>query len=186
MGDLLASSFDRLRSAIIAIIRHEVRHTDYFAQYPARVLSQSSDLRTVDVVPDSDRVPAQRQVKLRTGIPGVDVKLATGSRVIVAWENGDPQRIFAALAEADPKPLEIIVRAATKVTISSPDVRLADGDRPVACVGDIVEVITPATAVLPVGIVLTSPSGTVTGTIAIQPIVAVGQIMRGQTAVKAP
>lgn len=88
---------DRLGASIVRVVRHEVRELDYHALYPARVLAQANDLTNVDVLPDTDRIPPQLGVPLRTG-PGVELKVnvgAGGARVLLGFENADPQRMYA-------------------------------------------------------------------------------------------
>jgi hypothetical protein len=154
------------------MVRGEMRGVDYLAMYPGRVLAQSTDLLAVDIACDSKTVGGHRDIPLRLGIPGTKVKLATGAggaRAMLGWENGDPQRPFVAIFESGG--LEEIRISATKVV-------LADGDRPVACVGDIVmvgAVLTPLTSLLGNG------AGTVTGSLTMT-----GQIVQGQDKVKAP
>jgi hypothetical protein len=69
--------------------------------YRARVVTQSADLRLVDVIPEDTRglVPPMSSVPLRHGIPGMTVAVAPGLNVLVGWENGRPNRPFAALWE---------------------------------------------------------------------------------------
>jgi hypothetical protein len=153
---------DRLAAAVATMVRGEMRGVDYLAMYPGRILAQSADLLAVDIACDSKTVGGHRDIPLRIGIPGTKVKLTTGAggaRAMLGWENGDPQRPFVALFESGG--LEEIRISATKVV-------LADGDRPVACVGDIVQVTLAIPA--PVSATLT----------------AVGQILQGQAKVLAP
>ena len=92
---------DPLRGALQAVIRQELRALDYLACYPCAVVHQRAD-GTVDVIPDSDRVPPLSSVPLRVPAPGARVTLpAAGARAllgflggsaaapyVVAWERG--------------------------------------------------------------------------------------------------
>jgi hypothetical protein len=157
-------TLDRLARAFTAIVKHLTGQVKYACPWPARVLAQSADLLSVDIVPDSDEMPSLLSVPIR-GLPGVRVKLATGAggaRVLLQFEGGDPSRPIATLFEQD----------------GMVDLRLGNGTRPVACVGDMVAIST----ILPDGIsTLANGGGPVTGILTLA-----GYIAQGQDVVKAP
>lgn len=84
---------DRVRSALTALIRHETRSTDYHALSLARVISQSGN--RVDVQPDSNHLPTLSGVPLFGFAPGIEATVAPGSRVLVAFSDGDPSKPVA-------------------------------------------------------------------------------------------
>ena len=84
---------DRVRAALSALIRHETRGTDYHALCLARVLSQSGN--KVDVSPDSGRLPTLSGVPLFGFAPGIEATVAPGSKVLVAFSDGDPSKPVA-------------------------------------------------------------------------------------------
>lgn len=105
------------------------RRVDYSREYSARVARQNSD-NTVQVVLDDVRVksPGLDRVPIRPGVPGT-IKVASGARCKVGFENGDPSRPYAEGWE-------------TNACLS---VAIADGTRPAAFVGATVTVILPPT-----------------------------------------
>jgi hypothetical protein len=67
---------------------------DFLARYPATVLI-SRDGNIVDVEPDDKRLPKLEKISLRVTAPDFEVKVARGTRVLVAFEGGDPRFPFA-------------------------------------------------------------------------------------------
>lgn len=125
---------ERLHAIVEAIIGPRL---DYRAAYPSRVAAQHAD-GSLDLVPDSSRVPACTKVPIRYGVPGVTAKVAVGSRALLEFAEGDPSKPVATLWES---------ASVTEVTIRGTKVRLGDGDRRVAAEGDAVAVfVDPATA----------------------------------------
>jgi hypothetical protein len=69
----------------------------YRCMYRAKVVSQNSDLLRVGLKPEEALLPSMANVPLRTGIPGLTAKVSAGAIVLVGWENGKPNRPFAAM-----------------------------------------------------------------------------------------
>ena len=86
----------RLRAALAAIVRAEVRRVDLFALYPATVLSQDGAGGPLDLRPDSTALPPPQAVPLR-GVLGVKLTLPAGTRVLLGYEAGDPSKPYATL-----------------------------------------------------------------------------------------
>lgn len=88
----------RLRSALERLIRWATRDSLYLGQYTSQVVAQAAD-GTLDLLPDDVRLRAQglQAVPIIHGLPGVKVKVAPGSRVLLGFENGDPRLPYAAL-----------------------------------------------------------------------------------------
>lgn len=86
-----------LADAIEAVIARVMRRVDYHALYPSRVLQQRAD-GTLDLVPDSARVPSCQRVPYRT-LRGLSVEVTAGARVLLGYEEGDPSKPYAALWE---------------------------------------------------------------------------------------
>lgn len=140
------ADLDRLRSALAAVVQQLTGHTDFHAVYLAEVRGQNDDL-TVELRPESPRLGDFSRVPLR-GLPGVQVKVKKGARVLLGFENGDPARPYASAFSADSLQ-EIVVTAETKITLRSPSVIAAEVEadaRPVARVGDLVKVAFVMTA----------------------------------------
>jgi hypothetical protein len=92
---------DRLKSGLDALIANVTRGSQYHALYPATVLGQSGD-GSVDVQPDSPALPALVQVPLRATSPGTIVKVSSGARCLVAFEDGSAQGpVVVAWANSD-------------------------------------------------------------------------------------
>lgn len=96
---------DRVTGTLEKWIRRVLGHLisgplDYHARYEGRVQAAASDGSTVDVLldvddPDNDRrMPSPSGVPLKIGMPG-SVVLKQGSRVLVGWKQGDPDKPFA-------------------------------------------------------------------------------------------
>lgn len=86
----------RLRAALAAIIRAEMRRVDYLALYPATVLSQDGAGGPLDLRPDTEALPPPQAVPLRV-VGGVKVTIPAGTRVLLGYEAGDPSRPYAVL-----------------------------------------------------------------------------------------
>jgi hypothetical protein len=114
--------FDGLRRWL----RKAIARMDTLALYPGRVVSQNAD-GTLEVKPDSDRLPGLSRVRIKAGLPGVLVRVESGARVVVAFEEGDPRLPVATLWEE------------TKLT----DLRVG-GERGVARIADTVVVPVPS------------------------------------------
>lgn len=109
-------SYDRIKDALIRFIETAMSRVDYFALYPAKVISQNGD-GSLELRPDSTKLPQDlSKVPIRLGLPGVEVKVAAGARVLLGFENGNPNSPVATLWEKHSLN-EIIITAATKVTI---------------------------------------------------------------------
>lgn len=117
----LAGAFRKSNEAAITASRH----------WPAKVIKQQSD-GSVDLYPDHERVRGQglASVPLRTGIPGVDVKIKPGERVAFHFEEGNPSKPAAALWPNGSGALELNFSVDTKLSFSTPAGKLeinADG-----------------------------------------------------------
>ena len=86
----------RLRAALAAIVRAEMRRVDLFALCPATVLSQDGAGGPLDLRPDSTALPPPQAVPLR-GVNGVKLTLPSGTRVLLGYEAGDPSKPYAVL-----------------------------------------------------------------------------------------
>jgi len=73
----------------------------YARMYRARVVAQSDDADEVDVRPDDPGLPDMAKIPLRHGIPGLRVHVAMGSYLLAGWDNGSPDKPFAALWNPD-------------------------------------------------------------------------------------
>jgi hypothetical protein len=75
----------------------------YARMYRGKVVAQSDDADLVDVRPDDPRLPDMAKLPLRHGIPGLRVSVAMGSYLLVGWDDGRPDKAFAALWNRDVK-----------------------------------------------------------------------------------
>lgn len=89
-------SLDRLKRELALFVERVMAGTRFHRLYPGRVVSQSGDVVEVTLDDASMVVPP---VPLRVGLPGWQIKVAPGARVMVGFEGGDPARPFAALWE---------------------------------------------------------------------------------------
>lgn len=138
---------DRLKGALLAMIdaRLSVR-TRYQGVYLGTVVRTDASGRLEVKLDDAARPPVTA-VTLRAGIPGCEIKVADGCRVLVSWEAGDPRRPIARpWDEVGLK--EIRVSASVKATVNAPQVILDEATgRQLARLGDMVAVGGPTTFV---------------------------------------
>lgn len=91
----------RLWAGLERLVRWVVRDTLFLGVYPAEVIAQAAD-GTVDLVTDDERLRAQglQAVPIRNGLPGTEVDVPAGTRVLLSFEAGDPRKPVATLWEA--------------------------------------------------------------------------------------
>lgn len=138
---------DRLKGALLALIEGPVRRrTDYLGARWGTVVRTDAGGR-VEVKIDDDSRPPLTAVELRAGVPGVELKVHDGCRVLVEWEGGDPRRPIARpWDEAGLK--EIRISAGVKATVNAPSVVLDEATgRKLARLGDLVSVGGPTTLI---------------------------------------
>jgi len=88
---------DAIKTHLAALVDLFMRRVDYYALYPAVVVSQNGD-KTLELRPESEKLPqGMSTVPIRLGIPGATVTVEAGARVLVGFENGDPKRPYAGL-----------------------------------------------------------------------------------------
>jgi hypothetical protein len=83
------------------LVERVVSRLDYHGRYAARVIGQAND-GSLELVPDDARVPPEAGASMRTGLPGVTIKVPQGTRVQLAYENGDPRKPVVADWESGP------------------------------------------------------------------------------------
>jgi len=154
---------DRFKRALEAFLLAVFARIDYLALYPAKVVSQNGD-GSVDVQPDDARLPGMTSVPLRFGLPGLELKVTSGARVLIGFENGDPRRPVATAWEKD----------------GFQSVAIGGGTQPIARVGDTVSVSIPAGT--PIAGQLAGQPFTGAWT---QPVICTGTILTGNQQVKA-
>lgn len=115
-------NLDPIKEPLIRLVLKATQRMDYHALYSCKVVSQNAD-GTLELQPDRTTLSSVSKVPIRLGLPGVEVKVAAGSRVLLGFENGDPAKPVATLWEKSTLN-EIVVTAATKVTVTSPSVEL--------------------------------------------------------------
>lgn len=120
------------KSKLAKFIRWVMRDTRYLGTYPGLIQRQVGE--SCDILPDSAKISGGKglsNVPIRHGTPGVEILVAPGSRALLAFDNGDPDKPYVALWESS-----------TLITL-----KLAGGTLPIARVGDQVAVtgVTPGT-----------------------------------------
>jgi hypothetical protein len=89
-------NWDRIKWSLLALVSQATARFDFHAFYAATVKSQGAD-GSLGLVFDDARFPPMDGVPIRLGLPGVTVKVSSGSRVLVGFENGDPSKPRASL-----------------------------------------------------------------------------------------
>lgn len=102
---------DRIKGALLSLARGATPGIDHYALYRAKVVKQTG--QKFDVKPDDTRLATITDVPLRNGIPGLTVEVATGSYVLLGWENGDPQRRYVALWEGGETVTKAVINGTT-------------------------------------------------------------------------
>lgn len=87
-----------LRGSLERLIRGTMRDVLYLGQYTAVVQRQAAD-GTLDLLPDDARIRGNglQGVPIRHGLPGVEVEVPAGVRVLLGFDNGDSRSPYAAL-----------------------------------------------------------------------------------------
>lgn len=129
-------------------IRWVMRDTKFHKQYPCTVESQDG-FGPVALTPDDPEIRGQGldAVPLWHGIPGVEVKVKRGARVLLGFRAGDRERPYAALWES----------------ASVEQIKFAGGTQPIAREGDTATVFWPPV----LDCTGMTPAGVFTGTITI-------------------
>ena len=81
----------------------------YRVLYRGKVVAQDGDSDVVDVRPDDPDLPDMAQIPLRHGVPGLRVSVVLGSYLLVGWDDGRPDRPFAALWGPDTRVKQISI-----------------------------------------------------------------------------
>lgn len=120
-----------MRATIAKVLEQLVGpRLDALAAYPAKVITQHAD-GTLDVRPDSPRLPPMTSVPIRYGVPGVSAKVSAGARVLVEFAGGDTSSPVATVWES---------ASVTELSLDATKIRIG-GDRNVALEGDSVVVV---------------------------------------------
>lgn len=91
---------DRLRAALLGIIDAATRGTRYHRLVRGRVVNVLAG-GNVETEPETAGTPAQPNLPLRYGVPGVlRAVVRSGARVLLGWAEGDPSQPFVAAWEA--------------------------------------------------------------------------------------
>lgn len=79
-------------------IRWAVRDTMYHGEYTCKVVRQADD-GSLDLMPEDERLRGTglQGVRLIHGLPGCEVKVPQGERVLLRFDNGDPSKPYAGL-----------------------------------------------------------------------------------------
>jgi hypothetical protein len=97
---------------------------NYGQWYPSKVVAQDGD-GTVQIYADDPRIRGNgiTRVPLKHGLPGLDVKVKAGERVILFFEDGDPKKPAAGLWPDGSSVLEVVQRADERLGFVAPALR---------------------------------------------------------------
>lgn len=156
------------RKALERFIAYVVRDRVYLRSYECTVQRQHDDL-TLDLLPDDPviRGTGLSNVPIYHGLPGVEVRVLAGARVLLSFVGADPSKPCASLWRSG----------------DIEDLRFNGGQSPIARVGDAVAVYWPASISF-TGVLTGTPSGSITGTLSIA-TQGSGIIQSGASKVKA-
>lgn len=138
-------------ASIRRLIQAVTRETLYLRDYECTVERDHGD-GTLDLLPDDEKVRGTglSRVPIRHGLPGVTVRVVTGSRVLLGFVEGDPRKPYASLWQ--PGSIE--------------EISFDGGTASVARVGDIVVCSWPASVPF-TGTLTGAVSGSIAGTMTI-------------------
>lgn len=108
-----------MKKAFASLVHAVMPRIDYFCLYRARVVTQSLDDGSLDIVPDDDRLPSMSGIRFRPGIPGVTIAVRPGSSVMVGWSEGDPSQPFCSLYEGSEPDVKAITISADRITLGA-------------------------------------------------------------------
>lgn len=142
---------DPVRVALTKIVRQMTRTIDFLAMYPARVVKQNGD-GTLELRLSSERMPSMSRIPIRYGVPGVRAKVKAGSFVAVEFERGSPASPVATVWDRE-SVSELTIKA-DNVVVDAADI-VAQNGRPLARLGDSVQVICTAPGTPAIGTIIT-------------------------------
>jgi hypothetical protein len=158
--------FDRFKSSLAAFITSVMARVDYYGLYSCSVVQQNSD-GTLELKPDRTlTIAGLSKIPILYGDPATQTVVASGSRVLLGWQNGDPAKPYATLWGYLPP---------QKLTLNATAINLNNGTMGAAREGDSVQVM--LTSVEIAGIIAPSGGGPCTG----GPLTLTGQITSGST-----
>lgn len=137
-----ADPANRLLAAFEGIVARATRRLDYLALYPGRVVEQAGEGGPLDIELDDTRFSLPRGIPYLS-LPGVELTVPVGSRVLVGFEAGDPSKPYAALWE---------LGGVTRLVIgggSTPAARQGDGVSASTSFDTWVQAVSLATGVTP-------------------------------------
>jgi len=112
-----SSQYSRGVADVVAVVEAIVGpRFDYSRMYACRVVNQAGD-GTLELLPDHPKVrgTGTTHVPIRHGIPGVNVKVPAGGRVLLFWEDGDRTKPAAALWPDGSSVTELKITAPTVI-----------------------------------------------------------------------
>jgi hypothetical protein len=114
---------DTLKEELAALIRWVMRDVRYHINYICEVQGQDAD-GLLDLLCDDERLRGTglSGVPIRVGLPGFKVKVPSGARVMLGFDDGKPNKPYAALFDPN----------------SVTEIQFADGTQAVSRQGDLV------------------------------------------------
>jgi hypothetical protein len=110
-----------LKDAVGSLVAQAMAVVDYHAFYACQLVTQSTDLTTVDISPLGARnqklLGGLQRVPLR-GIPGVKVQIAPGATVMLGWDGGSPTAPFACLGLPGDTALKVQINGTVEADMS--------------------------------------------------------------------
>lgn len=100
-------------------VRWATRDQLYLGTYPCTVVRQAAD-GTLDLTPDDGRVRGTglQGIQIRHGLPGCSVRVPAGTRVRLAWDDGDPRKPYCCLWDGGAV-TEVSIGGSAKVALAS-------------------------------------------------------------------
>ncbi len=116
---------DRFKLALERFVRAASPNFDFYSWHAGRIVAPGSVAGTFDFQPDSSRLPGLQDVPLKTGIPGITLKLNPGvsPRCFLFFEEGRPDKPELALFDKAGL-LGVQIAADVSINLNAPAVAL--------------------------------------------------------------
>lgn len=132
---------DRFKASLEAFVSRMIARYDFSALYGCTVISQNGD-GTLELKPDSAKLPGHSRVPIRYGIPGINATVTSGGRAMLGWDGGDPSKPYAIIHDAATLK-NLTITASGTVVVHATEIDLGGTGQPVARQGDAVTVVCP-------------------------------------------
>ncbi len=91
---MAGNSYDRIKTPYESNVKSVFPNIDFMTLYEAKVISQSSDLLSVDIQPTDNDLPGMNNIPIRIGVAGITIKLIPNALVMLGFNGGSPSGAY--------------------------------------------------------------------------------------------